>query len=111
MSFLVADGAKAVEYEGGPFDIVFGSWLLNDASNGEEMADMYRNIALNLKDGGRFVGVTPYSTEDPKTYSEESEATRPGLGKDIVVTVNYEVGEGVETQLVPVTKAGNVEFD
>ncbi|KAL8711815.1 MAG: hypothetical protein Q9220_003759 [cf. Caloplaca sp. 1 TL-2023] len=64
-TFHVADCGKPTLYEGGPFDIVTGCWLLNYAATEEEVVDMFRNIAMNLKDGGRFVGITPHPTEDP----------------------------------------------
>ena len=48
----VADCSTPVRREEGPFDVVFGACLLNHASNGKEMAGMFRNASTNLKNGG-----------------------------------------------------------
>ena len=53
--FQVADCSKPKKYRGGEYDLVFAGWLLNYAPTGKDMADMFRNVALNLKDGGRFI--------------------------------------------------------
>lgn len=53
--FEVADCSKPKKYRGGEYDLVFAGWLLNYAPSGNDMADMFRNVALNLKDGGRFI--------------------------------------------------------
>ena len=53
--FEVADCSKPQKYRGGEYDLVFAGWLLNYAPSGSDMADMFRNVALNLKDGGSFI--------------------------------------------------------
>ncbi len=53
--FEVADCSKPKTYRGGEYDLVFAGWLLNYAPSGKDMANMFRNVALNLKDGGRFI--------------------------------------------------------
>ena len=53
--YEVADGSKPKKYRGGEYDLVFAGWLLNYAPSGKDMANMFRNVALNLKDGGHFV--------------------------------------------------------
>lgn len=53
--FEMADCSKPRKYRGGEYDLVFAGWLLNYAPSGKDMADMFRNVALNLKDGGHFV--------------------------------------------------------
>ena len=53
--FEVADCSKPKIYRGGEYDLVFAGWLLNYAPSGKDMANMFRNVALNLKDGGRFI--------------------------------------------------------
>ncbi|KAL6714212.1 hypothetical protein ACLMJK_008707 [Lecanora helva] len=111
VSFQVADCSVPIRHDGGPFDIVLGSWLLNYASCREEMVRMHLNIAMNLKDGGRFIGVTPDPTDDPKTRIEEVLAADPPPHPDVTVTVKSEIQDGVETHLVARTKAGEVEFD
>ena len=42
LSFKVADCSRPIQYEGGPFDLVFGAWLLNYAPSGKDMANMFR---------------------------------------------------------------------
>lgn len=68
IEFQVADGSKPIAYESGPLDLVFAVWLLNYARDGRELADMFRNVALNLKDGGRFITVCPPATQDPTAF-------------------------------------------
>lgn len=55
IEFEVADCSKPKRYRGGEYDLVFAGWLLNYAPSGKDMANMFRNVALNLKDGGHFV--------------------------------------------------------
>lgn len=65
VQFVEADCAvPRVDGEGG-FDVVFGGWLLNYAAERRGLVDMFRNIALDLKDGGGFVGVTVPPAEEP----------------------------------------------
>lgn len=62
IGFQVADCSNPVPYEEGAFDLAFGAWLLNYAPSGKDMVEMFRNVALNLKDSGHFVAVTPPPT-------------------------------------------------
>lgn len=52
-----------------PFHLVTGSWLLNYASNLDEMTRMFRTISHNLPPGGVFIGVTPHPVEDIDAYA------------------------------------------
>ena len=56
-TFQVGDCSKPVAFDGGPFDLVVGSWLLNYAPSGKEMTNMFRTVAMNLRDGGHFLAV------------------------------------------------------
>ncbi|CAJ2505588.1 Uu.00g129820.m01.CDS01 [Anthostomella pinea] len=58
VDFQVGDCGKPFAAPHGPFDVTLGVWFLNYASNYEEMASMWQNIAANLKPGGRFVALT-----------------------------------------------------
>ena len=52
----------------GPFDLVHAAWLLDYAADRQQMAAMWRMIAINLKPGGRFVGMVPnpdFDFDDP----------------------------------------------
>ncbi|KAL8737011.1 MAG: hypothetical protein Q9181_002098 [Wetmoreana brouardii] len=111
LTFHIGDCSKPVRFEEGPFDLVLGVWLLNYAGNAEEMLDMCRNIAMNLKENGRFLGVTPHPTNDPKRHIERAAAARPVQYGNVTVTVRDEAGDGVATHLVAVTGQGNIEFD
>jgi SAM-dependent methyltransferase len=53
-----------------PFHLVTGSWLLNYASNLDEMTLMFRTISDNLQPGGLFIGVTPHPVEDIDGYAK-----------------------------------------
>lgn len=111
LSFRVADCSKPVQHERSPFDIVFGAWLLNYASSSTEMAGMFRNIAINVKDKGRFIGITPHPTDNPKAHTEAALAAQPEKYCGVAVTIKREVEDGLETHLDAPTRAGKVEFD
>lgn len=109
--FQVGDCSKPMHRDGGHFDVVPGVCLLNYASNGEEMTDMFRNVAMNLREGGRFLAVTPHPANDPKRHSEAAAAARPVQYGNVTVSVTGEVADGVATHLVAVIGSGTVEFD
>ena len=111
LSFHVADCSVPFRYENGPFDVVFGAWLLNYASNSKEMTNMFRNASVNLKESGRFIGVTPHPTNDPRGHCERALAARPAQYGDVVVTIVKDVEEGLATHLEATMKTGQVEFD
>ena len=114
IDFKVADCSKPVSYEGGPFDIVFGAWLLNYAPSGREMVDMFRNVALNLKDGGRFVAVTPVPTNDPPAFIEAERTARPsesGGSGGLVCYVKGAVEDGFLFHAHADNRFGSVDFD
>lgn len=111
VTFQVADCSKPVIFDGGPFDLVLGAWLLNYAPNATEMRDMYRTVAMNLKQGGRFLGVTPHPTNDPKGHENQATAVRPIQNGNVTMLVKNEVEDGVATHLVAVTPSGKIEFE
>jgi len=60
MTFHIADCSTpldALHLGEGSFDLVMGNWLLSYAANRAELEGMWRNIAMHLKPGGRFVGL------------------------------------------------------
>ncbi|KAI9659985.1 MAG: hypothetical protein M1821_001337 [Bathelium mastoideum] len=111
--FIEADCSKPVAFEGGPFDIVFGAWLLNYAATGHEMMTMYQNIALNLKDGGHFIGVTPVPTNDPLLFIETEAKVRPlpTASGGLFGTLVKRVDEGAYYHCHSDTPAGDLDFD
>lgn len=113
IDFDVADCSKPVAYEGGPFDLVFGAWLLNYAPSGKEMVEMFRNVALNLKEGGHFVAVTPPPTQDPVAFVEAERKLRPlpvGSG-GLFGTVTGEVEAGIAFHAYGAFESGDLNFD
>ena len=113
VDFKLADCSKVTSYEEEPFDIVFGAWLLNYAPDRAALVDMFRNIAINLKGGGRFVGITVPPTQDPAGSIEAEYKLRPppeGSGF-LVGYVAKDVEEGVYFHMHGDTKAGAVDFD
>ncbi|KAL9079816.1 MAG: hypothetical protein Q9157_001325 [Trypethelium eluteriae] len=113
INFIEADCSKPMVFEGGPFDLVFGAWLLNYAASSRDMVDMYRNISLNLKEGGHFVAVTPPPTDDPASFVEEERRIRPlpfGSG-GLIGSINEKVEEGVYCHCHSTTTAGDLDFD
>ncbi|KAM0799153.1 S-adenosyl-L-methionine-dependent methyltransferase [Usnea florida] len=111
ITYHIGDCSRPHVYEGGPFDIVFGAWLLNYASSRAEMRDMFRNACGNLKPGGHFIGVTPPPTEDPRGHTEKALAVQPAQYGGLVVTLVGDVEGGVATHLNAKMRTGTVEFD
>lgn len=111
LSFHVGDCSIPVHHQQGPFDLVFGAWLLNYASDGKEMANMFRHVSMHLKDSGRFVGITQPPTDDPRDYNERASAARPAQYGDITVAITKDVEEGVAAHLVAALESGKIEFD
>lgn len=111
LGFYIEDCSVPVQHKDGPFDIVFGAWLLNYASDGEEMANMFRNASLNLRSGGHFIGITPPPTNDPRGHCERALAARPARYGNVIVTITKDVNEGVATHLDATMTTGKVEFD
>lgn len=111
VSFLQADCLRLAAYAGGPFDVVFGAWLLNYAATADELARMFRNIALNLADGGRFVGVTVPPTRDPAAYYAAENYVRPRGAGLLVAQVTRPVEDGLAVHMHADTALGAVDFD
>ncbi|KAI4211584.1 MAG: hypothetical protein LQ351_005625 [Letrouitia transgressa] len=118
VDFIRADCGEPTRYSTGsresePFDVVFGAWLLNYAPDRKGLVRMFRNVCLNLREGGRFVGVTVPPAEDPRASIEAEQSARPppeGSGG-----LNYEirgdVEEGVFFHVHGGTEEGDVDFD
>ena len=114
IEFRIGDCSKPVRYDGGPFDVVFGAWLLNYAPSGKDMVDMFHNVSLNLKDGGHFVAVMPPPTEDPAAFVEAEGKARPsesGGSGGLFSSVTGVVEDGITMHLHADTKLGDVDFD
>lgn len=54
----------APDKSSGYFDMAVGAWFLNYASDKATLVSMFKNISLNLKPGGFFVGIVPHPTEE-----------------------------------------------
>ena len=111
LSFHIGDCSVPVRYTDGPFDMVFGAWLLNYASNGKELAKMFRNVSVNLESNGHFIGIAPPPTNNPREHCERALEARPAQYGGIIVNITKDVEEGVATHLVATMKSGIVEFD
>ncbi|KAI4188348.1 MAG: hypothetical protein LQ346_005325 [Caloplaca aetnensis] len=113
VKFIEQDCSKAQLIDGGDFDLVFGAWLLNYAETREQLVEMFRLIAMNLRDGGRFVGVTPPPSNDPTAYVKAERDLRPapqGSGGGLL-TVTGKVEDGISIHVYAGTAAGEVNFD
>lgn len=96
-----------------PFDLVFAAWLLNYAPDHASLINMFRNIAINLKEGGHFIGVTvPPSNSPISSMNAEAESRPPPLGSGLL---NYRliehVKDGIFFQCYGNTPLGDVKFD
>ena len=113
IDFILADGSTPTKFPGGPFDLVFGAWFLNYAADKAEMVVYYKNILLNLKPGGRFVGVTPPPTNDPRGTIEKEGVLRPlpSASGGLYTTVTGQIEDGVTMHLHKDTVVGDLDFD
>ena len=113
VDFILADCAKPTPYAGGPFDLVFGAWLLNYAPDRAALVDMFRNVSLNLRNGGHFVSVTVPPAQDPTAFVNAELDVRPppeGSG-GLFYRVTGDVEDGVSFHVHGDTEVGNVDFD
>jgi SAM-dependent methyltransferase len=61
--WLVGDGTRPLVEQGvgilpyGQYDITMANWIFDHAHTVEELRGMWKNIALSLKPGGKFIGV------------------------------------------------------
>lgn len=112
IDFILADCAKPTVYAGGPFDLVFGAWLLNYAPDRAGLVDMFQNIALNLKDGGHFVSVTCPPAEDPTAYiNAELKARRTEGWGSMIYHIIKDVEDGIYFHSHSDNEVGDVDFD
>ena len=111
INFKVADCMEPVAYDGGPFDLVFAAWLLNYAPSGKELVKMFRNVALNLKDGGRFVTVCPPGTQDPTAFCQAERDVRPQGSGGLLWSITKDVEDGIDFHVYCHTDRGDVNFD
>lgn len=113
VDFILADCATPTAYAGGPFDLVFGAWLLNYAPDHAGLVDMFSNIALNLTDGGHFISVTVPPTEDPTaSVNAELQARPPPDGSGcLVYQVVKDVEDGIYFHVHGDTDVGDVDFE
>lgn len=113
VSFIQADCSIPKAYEGGPFDVVFGAWLLNYAPDREGLVNMFKNVALNLKNGGHFVSVTvpPTSVPIDSINAEINARPLPGGSGYLVYKHLKDVEDGVYFHVYGPTPVGEVKFD
>lgn len=113
VSFIQADCSIPKAYDGGPFDLVFGAWLLNYAPDRAGLVDMFQNIALNLKDGGHFVSITPPPSSNPiDSLNAESKARPLPAGSGYLIYNHIEdVEDGIYFRVHGPTPLGDVNFN
>ena len=112
VEFVDADATKVQRYPGGPFDLVFGAWLLNYAPDREGLVEMFRNVKLNLREGGRFVGITTVPSDDPvRDMEREMEVRPPPVGAGLLYSRFEDVKDGVYFNCHADTPLGPVDFD
>jgi len=112
VSFIQADCTIPRVYDEGGFDIVFGAWLLNYAPDRAELAKMFRTIAMNLKEGGRFVAVTVVPSSNPIEALNAEVKLRPmpvGSGRLIHQYIK-DVEDGIYLNVHGNTPVGDLDF-
>ena len=111
-TFLVGDVSEPMSIEQGPFDVVFGAWLLNYAPDLEAMTGMFQNIANNLRAGGHFVGVTPYPSSNPSSlYGDKDKQAHLGYKYGVTVQPTGDVRGGLSMHVTGNIHPKPVEFD
>lgn len=77
------------------------------------MVEFWRNIYLNLKPGGHFVGITPPPTNDPAAHVDAEQRTRPlpVASSRLYTTLNRHVDEGISIHRHADTAGGDLDFD
>lgn len=97
-----------------PFHIIVGVWLLNYASDLEEMTSMYRTISANLKDGGVFIAITPPPAEDVDELAENWTRIMAQYLEALPSRVHYyerlPSGQGWKTEISSLTKDAQFSF-
>ena len=113
VDFVRADCSTPTAYAGGPFDLVFGAWLLNYAPDYAGLVEMFRNIGLNLKPGGRLVSVTVPPAADPVASMHAELHARPGpdWSGGLVYSHVWDVADGFYLHVHGDTEVGPVDFD
>ncbi|KAL8722068.1 MAG: hypothetical protein Q9225_001390 [Loekoesia sp. 1 TL-2023] len=111
IKFIEKDCSQPQVYDGGEFNLVFGAWLLNYSADRKQLVDMFRNISLNLRDGGHFFGVTCPPTNDPTGFAKAEREMRPKGSGGLLCTVMSEVQDGIFCHLHADMVVGNVDFD
>ncbi|TGO27393.1 hypothetical protein BPAE_0042g00050 [Botrytis paeoniae] len=92
LDFHVADCSKPLENLGEKFNLVLAVWLLNYASDKQELLAMWRNIFAHLVPGGRCVGIVP-NFESLRSGSVRE--SRYGVTRNIL----YRVDGGAKVQI------------
>jgi SAM-dependent methyltransferase len=113
VSFIQADCSIPKAYDGGPFDLVFGAWLLNYAPDRAGLVNMFRNIAMNLKDGGRFVSITvPPSSNPIDSLNAEANARPMPAGSGYLIYNHIkDVEDGIYFGVHGDTPVGDLNFE
>ncbi|CAG8949321.1 hypothetical protein HYFRA_00004947 [Hymenoscyphus fraxineus] len=112
VSFIQADCSIPQIYDGGNFDLVFAAWLLNYAPDRAGLVDMFRNVAMNLRDGGRFVAITcPPSSNPIESLDAEVRARPMPAGSGYLIYKHIEdVEDGIYFRVRGETPLGELEF-
>ena len=87
------------------FDLVHAAWLLNYAASEQELTAMWRNVASNLRPGGRFVGIIPNLDAD---FGFETPFDNPKYGTTTRAVAK--VAHGYKVRVTAHT-ASRVEFE
>ncbi|ROW01833.1 hypothetical protein VPNG_07771 [Cytospora leucostoma] len=115
VDYKVGDALSLGKVDGEePFDIVIGAWLLNYASDLEEMTKMYQSISTNLKEGGVFIGIGPPPAEDVDAIAKRWTEIQKGFPEEFPVRIDYferlESGLGWRTEVSNTAGGEKVSF-
>ncbi|KAF2110966.1 S-adenosyl-L-methionine-dependent methyltransferase [Lophiotrema nucula] len=80
INFAIADCSKPLPTDLESFDIIFAGWFLNYAGTEQELVNMFKIIKDNLKDNGKFIGITT-NAHDTKVKEDKIDF----YGLDVIV--------------------------
>ncbi|KAK0639677.1 S-adenosyl-L-methionine-dependent methyltransferase [Cercophora newfieldiana] len=91
LEFRVGDARDLGVVGRGEYDLVTAVWLLNYARDEKEMRGMFEGIAGNLKEGGRFMGITlcPVKREEMDGLKGRMDGIREAKVRSWGVDVRY----------------------
>ena len=111
IEFAVGDCSAPTRWPQGPFDLILACWLFNYAPDYDTLLSMWKNIGLNLADGGKLLAVVPCNTEDPERYMLQVERKRPFQKRMVYAEIAERVQHGVKIRVRADLEQHDIRFE